>query len=56
MASKKATIDIVNLIAGIIIISGGVLVMLNYINLGLLVTIIGILFKAIEVVIKGGIK
>ena len=56
MVDKKGTIDAVNLIAGIVIIFGGILVTLNYVNLGLLITVIGTLFKAIEVVIKGGIK
>jgi len=56
MVNKKASMDPINLIVGIVIIFGGVLVTLNYINLGLLVTVIGTLFKAIEVVIKGEIK
>mgnify|MGYP001571390712 CR=1 FL=1 len=57
MTNKKAILlDPINIISSIIIIAGGVLVLLNYVNLGLLVTIIGTFFKAMEFVIKSGIK
>ena len=55
--NKKAlSLDPLNIISGIIIIAGGILVLLNYINLGLLTTLIGTLFKAVEAVIKTGVK
>jgi len=55
--NKKAlTLDPLNIISGIIIIAGGILVLLSYVNLGLLITLIGTLFKAFEVVIKSGAK
>ena len=57
MKDKKAlTLDPINIIAGIIVIAGGFLVLLNYVNLGLLMAIIGTLFKAFETAIKSGIK
>ena len=56
MVKKKGSVDPINLIAGIVMISGGVLVTLNYVNLGLLITVIGTLFKALEVGLTGGMK
>ena len=55
--NKKAlTLDPLNIISGIIIIAGGILVLLSYVNLGLLITLIVTLFKAFEVVIKSVAK
>jgi len=57
MKNKKAlNLDPINIISGIIIIGGGLLVLLNYVNLGLLIALIGTLFKAFESVIKLGVK
>lgn len=56
MKNKKSMVDIINLITGLLLIMGGVLVISNYVNLGLLLAIIGTLFKALEIVIKTGIK
>lgn len=54
--NKRGNLDAINIIIGIIIILGGVLVTLNYINLGLLISLIGTLFKALEVVLKTGVR
>jgi len=54
--SRKGAIEPVNLIAGIILIFGGILLISNSVNLGLLIALVGTLIKAIEVVIRGGIK
>ena len=54
--NRRATLDIINFITGLLIIAGGVMVIFNYVNLGLLVTIIGTLFKALEVVLRSRVK
>lgn len=54
--NKKAQADIINLLAGIIIIAGGIAVVFNYVNLGLLLGGLGALIEAIKIVLSQGVK
>jgi len=54
--NKRASIDAINFIAGLIVISGGLSVALNYVNLGLLLSGIGAVIEAIKIVTAGGLK
>lgn len=56
MDNKRGSIDIISIITGVIIILGGIFVVFNYVNLGLLISLIGTLFKALEVVLKSGVR
>jgi len=56
MKGKKAQTDAINIIAGLIIISGGALVIFNYINLGLLMAGLGTVIEAIKLVMQSGIR
>ena len=52
---NKAQVDLLNIIFGIIIISGGVIIMFNKINLGSLVASIGLVFELIKLVVQKGV-
>lgn len=54
--NKREAIDIINIVTGITIILGGIFVAFNYVDLGLLISLIGTLFKALEVVLKSGVR
>jgi len=52
---KKAQTDLLNIIFGIIIISGGVITAFNKINLGSLIASIGLVFELIKLVVQKGL-
>ncbi|MBS3080808.1 hypothetical protein J4221_05025 [Candidatus Pacearchaeota archaeon] len=52
---SKAQIDVLNLIAGITIIVGGIFILFSKANGGLIIVGIGTLIKAVEIAIKQGI-
>jgi hypothetical protein len=54
--NKKAQADAVNIIAGLIVIAGGIAVALNYVNLGLLLSGLGAVIEAIKIISIGGLK
>jgi len=54
--NKRGQFSTINLIAGIIIMAGGVAVIFNYINLGLLLGGLGALIEAIKIVMNQGLK
>ncbi|MFW6233366.1 MAG: hypothetical protein ACOC3Z_01750 [Nanoarchaeota archaeon] len=56
MNKKKGQTEIINLIAGLIVIAGGVLVIFDYINLGLLLTGLGAVIEAIKLTLQQGVK
>jgi len=53
--NKKALIPI-DIIAGLIILTAGILVFASYTNLGLLLVAIGTIIEAIKIVLLQGIK
>ena len=53
--NKKAQIDLLNIIFGSIIISGGVIIAFNKINLGSLIASIGLVFELIKLVVQKGV-
>lgn len=52
---KKGQVFI-NTLAGLLIVAGGILVIFNYVNLGLLVTLLGSLIEAIKVILSQGVR
>lgn len=54
--NKKAMFSIIDLIAGAIIIAGGVLVLINYVNVGLLLAGLGTVFEAVKIVLQQGAR
>lgn len=54
--SKKAQVNLINIIAGLIIVAGGIAVIFNYVNLGLLLSGLGAVIEAIKIVVRGGLK
>ena len=55
MAQKKAQIDLLNIIFGIIVILGGIIIAFNKINLGSLITSMGLVFELIKLVVQKGL-
>ena len=53
--SKKVQVDLLNIIFGIIVISGGIIIMFNRVNLGGLVVSIGLVFELIKLVVEKGL-
>ena len=53
--SKKVQVDLLNIIFGIIVISGGIIIMFNRVNLGGLVVSIGLVFELIKLVVDKGL-
>ena len=53
--SKKASVDILNVIFGIVVIMGGVMIMFDKINLGSLIASMGLVFELIKIVIEKGL-
>ena len=51
----KAQVDLLNIIFGIIVISGGVIIALNKVNLGSLIASIGLVFELIKLVVQKGL-
>ena len=55
LTKKGVLSDPINLIAGILVIVGGISIMLDKINLGTLLTTIGFLIEVIKLIIKQGL-
>jgi len=55
MIYKKAQIDLLNVIFGLIVISGGVIIAFNRVNLGSLITSLGLVFELIKLVVQKGV-
>lgn len=55
MHEKKSQIGVVELISGITIIIGGVMILFNMINGGSLVVTVGLLIELIKIVVKQGL-
>ena len=54
MLKQKKAQGIIELISGITVIIGGVLVLFNFVNAGSLVVTVGLLFELIKIVIEKG--
>ena len=52
---RKAQVDLLNIIFGLIVISGGVVIMFNYVNLGSLLASLGLIFELIKLVAEKGL-
>lgn len=46
----------IDIIAGFILVLGGILTAISYVNLGLVIVVIGVLFEFIERMIQQGLK
>jgi len=55
MKGKKAQLDLLNIIFGIIVICGGIVITFNRINLGSLIVSIGLVFELIKLVVQKGL-
>ena len=53
--TKRAQVDLLNIIFGIIVIVGGAIIMIGKINLGGLITSMGLVFELIKLVIEKGL-
>ncbi|MEK6820632.1 MAG: hypothetical protein AABX71_02880 [Nanoarchaeota archaeon] len=53
--AKKAQVDLLNLIFGIVVIAGGVVIVFNKVNLGSLIASIGLVFELIKIVVQRGL-
>ena len=52
---KRAQTDLLNIIFGIIVITGGIIIALGKINLGSLIVSIGLVFELIKLVVQKGV-
>lgn len=52
MVNKKGFVEPIHLIAGVLLIIGGVLYLINFGNWGLIVVSIGLLMEAVKQVVK----
>lgn len=52
--NKKGQADLLNIIFGIIVISGGVFIAIGNVNLGSLIASLGLVFELIKVVVQQG--
>ncbi len=55
MVNKKAQINLLDIIFGIIVICGGVIITFGKINLGSLITSMGLVFELIKLVVQKGL-
>jgi len=55
MVKKKAQIDLLNIMFGIVVITGGVIITMGKINLGSLIASMGLVFELIKLVVEKGI-
>ena len=55
MNSNKAQIDLLNIIFGIIVIAGGIIITFNKVNLGSLIASMGLVFELIKLVVQKGV-
>ena len=53
--TKKAQLDLLNIIFGIVVILGGVVIALGKINLGSLIASMGLVFELIKLVVQKGL-
>ena len=53
---KKAQTNLINIIVGLIIVSGGLLVAFDYVNFGLLLAGLGVVFEGFKIVLTQGLK
>lgn len=53
--NKEAQIDLLNIIFGLVIISGGFIIAFGKVNLGSLIASIGLVFELIKLVVQKGI-
>ena len=51
---KRAQMDLLNMIFGLIVISGGIVIMFDYVNLGSLLAGLGLIFELIKLVVEKG--
>ncbi|MFW5846937.1 MAG: hypothetical protein ACOCUU_02135 [Nanoarchaeota archaeon] len=54
--NNKAQSNVVNVMAGLILLAGGFSLIFNYVNLGLLLAGLGALIEAIKIVMQTGLK
>ncbi len=54
MRTKKSQVDLLNIIFGIVVISGGIVIMFNRVNLGSLLASMGLVFELIKLVVQKG--
>jgi hypothetical protein len=54
--NKKGQSDLLNILFGSIVVAGGALIIFNYVNLGLVITGLGVVFEGIKLVLSQGIK
>lgn len=53
--TTKAQTDLLNIIFGIIVISGGIVIAMDKVNLGSLIASIGLVFELIKLVVQKGL-
>lgn len=53
--NKKAYTDVLNIIFGIIVMMGGLIILFDKVNLGSLITSIGLVFELIKIVVEKGL-
>jgi len=46
----------INVLGGLLILAGGILVIFDYVNLGLLLALLGSLIEAIKIILSQGVK
>ena len=57
MVGKKGQVfNIIDFVAGMVVIGGGALIALSYVNLGVALTTIGLFIEAVKYMVRFGIK
>jgi len=56
MNKKSLTFNPIDVISGLIIVAGGILIIFSNVNIGILLTIVGSLFEALKIVLSQGLR
>ena len=54
--SKRGQLELINIISGLLLVSGGLVVIFNYVNFGLLLSGLAVVIEAVKIVMSQGLK
>ena len=54
--SKRGQLELINIISGLLLVSGGLVVIFNYVNFGLLLSGLAVVIEAVKIVMNQGLK
>ena len=54
--SKRGQLELINIISGLLLVAGGLVVIFNYVNFGLLLSGLAVVIEAVKIVMNQGLK